>query len=703
MRSPNEGEARVGVEEYSFHRYELCSTPQVSPPLRSKTLAVWPTLTPILVLFAVGVGAYHNSLSGPFVLDDIPAIVDNPSLRAPWSVSELLLPAVDGGVTVSGRPVTNLSLALNQLLLGREAWGYHVGNFLIHLGAGLVLFYLTRRTLLLPPLAARFGVAAYPLALTMTCLWLLHPLQTESVTYIIQRAESLMGLFYLLTLYAFIRGVSAVKGGHWLVVSGAACLLGMATKEVMVSAPLIVLLYDRTFVAGTFREAWRQRRTYYLGVGCTWLVLAGLVAGAQGRGGSAGFSTEISAWEYALTQCQAVVHYLRLVIWPAPLVFDYGTGTVNNLMQVWPQALLLLGLVGATGWALGRWPAWGFMGVSFFAILAPSSSIVPVATQTMAEHRLYLPLVIPVGLIVIGLYKLLGRWSYPVCGLLALGCGWLTLQRNEDYRTAERLWADTVAKRPANPRAHHNLGLAELDRGNLAAAARHLGEAIALAPETADSHYSLGLILTRQGHIARAMASYQLAIVHEPRHAAAHNNLANLLFTTGQTVEAGRHYAEAVRLEPNFAAARNSYGNWLLEEGRMAEALTQCKAAIKLKPSLSEAYFNAGNASLALGRLAEAFAFFAEAVRVKPDFAAAHNNLANLLLERDEVARAMEHYVEAVRLEADYIEPRRSLALLLLHQGRSAEARSHLEVLAKSRSGDPEITQALERARAATK
>lgn len=655
-------------------------------------------IIPVVCLGVAVLAAYHNSFGGPFVFDDGPSITDNPSLRPPWSGREILWPDVIGGATVSGRPVVNLTLALNAALGGSVVAGYHVVNLLIHLLAGLVLYGLVRRTFLQPPLAVFHGAEARNLALAVALLWSLHPLQTESVTYVIQRTESLVGLWYLLTVYAFVRGATG-GGRHWLALSVAACWLGMATKEVMATAPLLVLLYDRTFVAGNFGEAWRRRRGYYLGLAASWLLLGLLVAATASRGGTAGLGTGISSWTYALTQGEAVVRYLGLVFWPVPLVFDYGTATVGGLEEVWPQVLVLLGLVGATGWALWRAPVWGFLGAGFFLILAPSSSVIPVASQTMAEHRMYLPLVIPVGLIVAGLYRLAGRWCYPVLGLLALGCGALTVARNADYATGYDLWSDTLAKRPANARAHHNLGLAELALGHVAEAARHVGNAIALIPESPEPHYSLGLILTRQGRIPEAIASYEKALIYEPGHAAAHNNLANVLFTAGRTTEAGQHYAEAVRLQPDFAGARSSYANWLLEMGRTVEALAQCVEAIRLKPGLVEAHFNAGNACATLGRPAEALTHYQRAVRLEPGFAAAHNNLGNVLLEQDRVAEAMEQYAEAVRLEADYVEPRRNLAFLLLQQGRSAEARPHLEVLARLRPEDEEIARALARAR----
>jgi hypothetical protein len=171
-----------------------------------------------------------------------------------------------------------------------------------------------------------FGRDALPLALAVALLWTLHPLQTEAVTYVIQRVESLMGLCYLLTLYCLIRSVDSPRPALWQGCMVTACLLGMATKEVMATAPLLGLLYDRTFLAGSFREAWQRRRWWYVGLAATWLPLACLVAGTGGnRGGTSGFNVGVAPWAYWLTQFQAVAHYLKLSVWPHPLVFEYGT------------------------------------------------------------------------------------------------------------------------------------------------------------------------------------------------------------------------------------------------------------------------------------------------------------------------------------------------------------------------------------------
>jgi len=154
--------------------------------------------------------AWGNSFSGSFVYDDVPAVFRNPSIHRLWS-------AFSTGrtdLTVSGRPLGNFSLAINYALNGTDVAGYHVLNFLIHLLAGAALFGIVRRTLLRPALQDRYGQSAPWLALTVAVLWLVHPLQTESVTYVIQRVESLMGLCYLLTLYCFIRGAESPRPAH---------------------------------------------------------------------------------------------------------------------------------------------------------------------------------------------------------------------------------------------------------------------------------------------------------------------------------------------------------------------------------------------------------------------------------------------------------------------------------------------------------
>lgn len=363
------------------------------------------TLLAAGLLAAAGLAAYHNSFRGPFIYDDVPAILDNPSIRHLWPPWVALLPPQGAGMTAEGRPVLNFSFAINYAISGRATWSYHALNLAIHLLAGMALFGTVRRTLARtrPDLADFVGFSA-------ALLWLVHPLQTEAVTYVVQRAESLMGLFYLATIYCFIRGAdsegptgaresrpcpSPGAGGtrelRWLFLSWLCCLAGMGTKEVMVTAPVMVLCFDRTFLSGGFIAAWRRRRGYYLALAATWIPLGLLVAGTGGnRSGSAGFGTGIPFSAYALTQAKAIATYLKLSVWPHPLVFEYGTFWTSPL-QALPCALVVLALGAATLWALVRKPSFGFLGFWFFGLLAPTS-LTPGTTQMIVEHRMYLPL-----------------------------------------------------------------------------------------------------------------------------------------------------------------------------------------------------------------------------------------------------------------------------------------------------------------------
>jgi len=616
----------------------------------------WPALAGGAILAAAAILAYSRSFSVPLLFDDETSIATNPTIR---HLASALRPPADA--TVGGRPVLNLSLALNYAVGGTAVWGYHAANLAIHIMAGLVLFGIVRRTL-----AGRADASASLVAFSVSLLWTLHPLQTESVTYLIQRAESLMGLFYLLTLYCFIRGAGGNGAGanRWYAASVAACLLGMGTKEVMVSAPLIVLLYDRAFLAGGFREALRRRGRVYAGLAATWLLLALLVILTKGRGGSAGYGTRVTLWSYALTQLPAVVHYLWLCLWPRTLIFDYGSAVEIASLRTVPCALAVAGLIAATAWALVRRPALGFLGAAFFAILAPSSSIVPVATETIAEHRMYLPLIPVVVLVVLGVHRWLRAAALPLCLVLAAGLAWATWQRNEAYQSDEAIWSDTVAKLPENERAQYNLGCyLEKLPGRQADAIAHYEEALRLRPDYAEAHSNLGMALASIGRTQEAIAHYKEALRLKPGFAEAHNNLGNALNSLGLRQEAIGEFEGALRLRPDYVEAHNNLGCALAQApGGLNDAVAQFKEALRLEPAFYQANYNMGNALNSLGRTPEAIAQYEQALRIKPDDATIRFYLAGALLKvPGRTDEAVAQLREVLRLQPENERARRVL------------------------------------------
>ena len=638
--------------------------------------------------------AYHNSFGGPFLFDDEQSILHNPSIR---SFATALSPPGGFGFTVSGRPLLNLSLALNYAVSGTGVWSYHALNLLIHTLAGLTLLGRVRRTLALPVLAGLFAGQELPTAFVIALLWTVHPLQTEAVTYLIQRAESLMGLFYWLTLYGFVRAATAESARGWQVATVAACALGMACKEVMVTAPVVAVLYDRTFLAGGFRAAWERRRGLHSALFATWLPLAWLVATAGGDRGGTFALTPAAFTGYWLTQFEAVARYLQLALWPSPLVFEYGVTKVTSWMQVLPYAVPVLVVGGATLWALRHRPVAGFLGAAFCLILAPTS-LLPGITQTIVEHRMYLPLAAVIALVAGAVMAGRGRRWWPVWLVVAVVAGGLTVRRNADYQDEFRLWQDTVAKRPTSARAQNNLGRVHFLRGELAEARQRYGIAVSLDPGSAQTRYNLGLVLDATGQPEAAIVQYAEAVRILPYFAQAKVRTASALlrlgrpaeavapaaeatrllvepaeayFTLGQAqamlgrpAEAAESYRLAVKHDPAQAEARLNLGIMLAQSGLLAEALVQLDEAARLRPHLPEAQANLGIVLAESGRLPEAVASFQRALGLRPDYAAAHYNLGNALLRLGRVEEARGHFAAAVKAAPDFEAAREMLERL---------------------------------------
>ena len=668
------------------------------------------------------VAVYRPSLEAPFLFDDTPAIVDNRSIRHLWPPGEALSPPADAA-GATGRPLVNLSLAVNYALGGLAVRGYHVMNLCLHLLATLTLWGVLRRTWRLktvglpllsrqslatadvgrPAVEARrqapaLHIAVEPLAFACALLWTVHPLLTESVTCVVQRTEVLGGLFYLLTLYCFIRsaGVGRVSDPPsrpvkdrsyltWSVFSVLACLLGMASKEIVATAPLLVLLYDRTFVAGTFRAAWRQRKRFYGALAATWILLAWLMGHAAQRAGTVGFGLGVNPWEYLLTQCRALTLYLKLSFWPHPLVVDYGAAVVKDLREVWPQGLLVVALLLVTLRALWRWPVLGFIGAAFFVILAPSSSFVPLVTQTMAEHRMYLPLAAVIVLAVVSLHSLAGRYSIVVCLLVAAVLGAVTVQRNREYCDDLTVWAGVVAVQPDNARAHMGLGAACYKRGDLISAMHHYEESRRLEPRAGQIYYDLGLVLDRLDRPEEAAKLFAQAVQRVPAFAPAQAELGEALLKQGRMEEAIDHLQLAVTRAPELTAAHNSLGRALAAAGRLPEAIATYETALKSNPELADLHFNFALVLGTAGRGDDALSQYQEAVRLKPAHAQAQLNLGIMLAQRGRLDDALVHLRAAARLQPKSAEAHANLGIVLAEMGRAAEAVGNYETALRLR------------------
>jgi protein O-mannosyl-transferase len=598
------------------------------------------------LIVLAGLAAYANSLNGPFIFDDQEGIVENATIRRLWPLSSVLSPPRN--TTVAGRPIANLTFALNYAAAGLSTRGYHLVNLAIHLCAGLVLYGVVRRTFTTKPLHDHYGRAANSLATAVALLWVVHPLQTESVTYVIQRVESLMGLLYLLTLYALIRHAER-SGAGWYILAVVACALGMGTKEVMVSAPIVVLFYDRAFLAGNFREALRRRWGLYAGLAATWAILAWLVVGGP-RAVTAGIDLKgISPFTYATTQLGVITHYIRLSVWPHPLCLDYAWPLVTPVRAAIGPGLFIGALLAATVWAIVRRPHAGFLGAWFFLILAPTSSFVTIKDAAF-EHRMYLPLAAVVAGVVVLAHGALRRFGGTrVAGALAVTViaavlSGATIARNRDYQSALRMWGDVVTKRPNNPRAHFGLGVAKAAMGQLDEALGHYQDTLALDPNDARTHNNRAIVFARQGRPQEAIAEYEHALALRPDHAEAHNNLGVLLAEQGRTEEAIAHYEAAIRSYSDWAGTHNNLANALSKAGRLAEAEEAYRAALALNPDSASAHNNLAGLLIQLGRPGEAPAVYEAALKLAPASAVIRTNYADCLLQLGHKAAAIDQY-----------------------------------------------------------
>jgi tetratricopeptide (TPR) repeat protein len=465
-----------------------------------------------LLLLALGIVVYANGLSGPFVFDDIKHIIE-------YSQAQQLALNIN-----LERPMLFFSLGLNYWLGKFNPLGYKIFNLSVHLLAALTLYDLVRRTLLLPRFGDRFKESAAGLAFAVAALWVVHPLNTESVTYIIHRGESMMGLFALLTFYCTLRGAQSNdpwRSWLWYAAGVVACTLGFWSKPFMIAVPVVVLLYDRIMLGGTWQTWAIKRGAFYL------LLLIPLLwafkvnsgdalerletpdrstvlpspapakAGAPGQPPLAappsdpgpnpdfesGYPRRTSVLRYARTQPEVIAHYLKLVFSPYPLCADYFWKPADTPGRIIPPALLIGGLVLATCWVLWRYPAWGFLGAAFFLLLGPSSSFIPIE-DIATERRMYLPLAAVIALLVLGAWQLLG-WvaqQSPVAAVaaqrqqrhrglalllvvLAIWSG-LTVLRNFDYADDVEFCERVVQQVPYNSRARVNLARALTNKGD---------------------------------------------------------------------------------------------------------------------------------------------------------------------------------------------------------------------------------------------
>lgn len=509
----------------------------------------------LFALLILGLLAYVDCLSSRMVFDDLEYIN---ARTFGQGILGWLTPSNES--PIKGRPLVSFTLFVNFLLCGDKPAGYHLFNMLVHFGCACMLFGVVRRALLHWQSERDQRGEAIGFAFACSLVWMIHPLQTECVNYVSQRTESMAGLFILTSLYCAIRAYESSHRWRWIVAAGVASWAGVMCKEIAAIGPLLIVMFDFSFTTQPKRELLRDRWRVYTAVFSSWFPLAALMVTAP-RTGTVGTNGSVTILQYALNQSVLLVQYLRLVFWPDTLLIDYGRPRDFPWLEVVPAVIAVISLLTLTLVIHRRRPVVGYLGLSAFLLLAPTSSIIPINTEVGAERRMYLPLAAIVVLVVLGVRELVA-WSfrqnrrddalspchpatrspYPwqhillhgvLLALVVVPLGYRTIHRNRDYANPLKLWTQAVEAHPDNARAWSWMSreFFAIDRGT---SERVTSEIASRWANDSKVLFPVGeLFLGLHENHAKAAECYRRVLELDPTHPMARLRLVWLLAATG--------------------------------------------------------------------------------------------------------------------------------------------------------------------------
>lgn len=640
-------------------------------------------LAPLLIAVAT-TACYFNSLNGVFVFDDTEYVGGNPAIRTLW-------PPYDWLSFCPTRPVVYFTFAVNYALHGYDVVGYHLVNIAIHLATALFLFGIVRRTLVLPRCCGATPNRAETIAVIVALIWAVHPLGTQSVTYVYQRLESLAAMFAVGSLYGFIRAHAtdvASSRRNWTVASCSACYLAMFSKESVAMLPLIVLCYDYLYFADA-KSRIGSRRRYHAAMFCSWGVLGGLMwatGDAYSQSGIGGV-VALTPFSYALSQSGVILEYLRLSFVPTGLCLDRLWPKAEQWHEYAPQTLVVFGLMSVAVRGLVNKRAWSFPAISFFLLLAPTSSLLPIV-DLMFEHRMYLPLACVIVLAVCSLDAVLQRIhrsqaAFPLAAVVILSFSLLTMERNRDYHSAIDFWTDTAEQAPHNPRAEYLLARSYFESGRTDEGRTHLAKALSINPDFSPALFKSLKLLVDDRRFTEAEACLQRLSKIGSDSSALYVHLGNLRSAQRRDEEAIQAYGRALEIDPTESAAISNLGLVLTRANRWEEAAALYRDAVLLDPDDPTPHNNLGIYHRHFGRDQEALAEFQAALVLAPYHVEARANLGSTL---DRVGRGEEALRELERAVVDdefYLAGRVNLGAALARRGRYREALEHFEFAAE--------------------
>jgi tetratricopeptide (TPR) repeat protein len=579
-----------------------------------------------LVLAAVTIFAYRPAWNGGFLWDDDVYITNNELLTAPDGLRRIWF-SLDSPSQYF--PLVYTTFRIERAVWGLDPAGYHWVNLLLHIGNALLVWLVLAR-LKVP--GAWLGGAIFAL----------HPVQVESVAWITERKNVLMGFFFLLTLLAWIAFLDEKTKRSWLFYGLALILylLALSAKTTACTLP-----------AALFLILWLQKKRiswerifqiipfFVLGIA------SGLLAiwwERYHQGTSRAVFTFLSPIERVLVASRAIWFYLSKLIWPSNLTFIYPRWDIapTHLLN---YAWLLAGIIGCAAiYFLRRYVGRSVeVAAAFFvATLSPVLGFIMLYTfryTFVADHYQYLACIGPIALASAGLVNLAEAskssrnmiFSAALCVVALLAT--LTWRQAAMYGNIETLWRTTLSRNPSCWMAHNNLGIVLFEKGQLDDAIAHYRTTLQMQPDFWDADYNLGTALLGKGQVDEAIFYCDKAVRMQPNDPDAQVALANALLQKRRIDEAIVHYEKAVAMRPDYFLARYGLGHSLLEKGNLDAAIEHSRAALLIQPNNADCHTVLAIALDEKGQSVEAIKHYEKALEIFPQSVSALNNLAWLL------------------------------------------------------------------------
>jgi tetratricopeptide (TPR) repeat protein len=602
--------------------------------------------TLILALTAL---VYLPALDVGWVFDDNWNIVQFPAMHWTTVSWEGVRQVLDQTLN-SRRIVANLSFALNHVVGGLDPRGYHLVNVLIHLAVGSGIVWLGLAYLQSSESRRRPTRRELILAMVPAALFLVHPLNTQAVTYVVQRMASLAALFCMLAFGSYIRG-RASRGRQaavWYVLAASFWVLALASKENAAVLPLVVLTWEWCFHWRSWSEArarwaeWSGVRRVVVSVAIVLLVSLGTYlfvryAGLPGTWFEPLRGRDFSKFERLLTQARVGVLYLGLLLWPAPgrLNLDHDFAVSRGLLEpasTLPAVLFCAAFLAGAVYLARRRPLVGFPLLAYLGFHLIEAG--PVNLELVFEHRMYLPMTMLALLAMVGLQAIpersLRAVFLPVAAGLGIMLGVGTAARNRLWADPILFYADIATKSPAKPRAHDLLGVALLDAGRPEDAIEPFRRAIALDSSWANGYLHLGNAYLASERPGDALEVFELGLRHRPGFYPIQERIGVALDRSGRPEEAVGYYM--------------GLGSHMAMEGRAPEAIQILQRAVTLDRTSSAAWNALGNAYFLAGDNDRAMEHYGTSVALDPNNAEALYNLARSVESVGDTAAAVAHY-----------------------------------------------------------